>query len=551
MTDNRSDDARRAPGERWSDTGRPGGSGSGPGGELPGLAVARPRPEVTLRVEVAEEQYAPDGAREILVLLGVSVLGLHTGAFPQPADRTEVIVIDCSGSMLEPLHKMGDARRAAADAIALLPDGTHFALVQGTSTARIAYPATGAPGTVPASATSRDAGARAAQAMDAYGGTRIAAWLELVRHLLASRPQSAFHHVLLLTDGKDEHGERGELSRVLDACAPVFTCDVLGIGTDWDAAQLLEIAGRLGGRAQAVAPPDAGEGNESALRRSREEVAEVFGDLVRSAVRRALPGLTLRVSPQPYLTVVGLRQINPTLRELTSHPAPEGAGQGPGIRRAFPTGAWGEESRWYELRLRSHPGHADHPPAGRTVPIATVAVDAEGVRLPTPRPITVRWVQESPPQSNTAGVSTHFRRYGEMNGASIRGCAALGREEVATAVRELGHAVRLAHLLGDSGRLAQLSALVVVEDAAAGRVRLRERPDPAGLQGVLVDSSRTAAPPSQHPSPPVSPSPSPSPETASSSLSDGRPVVCPRPECGQLVPSGRYCAACGRPLGAG
>jgi hypothetical protein len=61
---------------------------------------------------------------------------------PRPADALQVVVVDCSGSMLG--DKIEQARAATRAAVAALPDGTLFAVVAGTSRARAVYPAEGA-----------------------------------------------------------------------------------------------------------------------------------------------------------------------------------------------------------------------------------------------------------------------------------------------------------------------------------------------------------------------------------------------------------------------
>lgn len=516
-------------GDRKAARGRPERAGDGAG------------PAVTLAAELTTDQYPAHTGREVHVFLEVTAVGLR--AVPAAAARSEVVIIDCSGSMAHPtFRRIAAARRAAEAAVAMLPDGTRFALIEGNETARVAYPwrAGDAPATVAASARTRAEGRATARAMNAYGGTRISSWLALARRLLADCPERSFRHALLLTDGRDEHEAVDELRRVLDACAGEFTCDALGVGEDWDARQLLEITGRLHGRAEAVAdapaPPE--DAAEDPL---REQLTGLFRHLVGTATARTLPRLDIRVRTAGYLRISGFRQLSPHEVELTGAAAPPGAAgtgaagaDGTGADGAvFPTGAWGDETRWFELRLRAdprHPGYLADLAAGRPVPIGTVTAEpAAPVAAPEPVPLRVRWTDEPPPPSGPADRLGFLLLQNDMTAAIGQGCEALLRSDPAAALRELGPAVRLAHELGDAERLAQLGRLVVIDDAAAGRVRPRPDPGASLVHHLLVASSHRRPPPGRG--------------------SDGGAAVrCPAPECGAPVPPGRYCEVCGTAL---
>ncbi|MGK5448651.1 VWA domain-containing protein [Streptomyces radiopugnans] len=545
--------------------GRADGPENGPRTGAAAGPAAPGRPRVDMSVEAAHEQYAPGrgggapgGGHEVQVLVRLRAEGLDATVPRRPPERSEVIVIDCSGSMGHPsVRKIAAARRAAAAAIEMLPDGTHFALVEGTDTARVVHPRRdpASPATVAASPASRADGARAARALEAHGGTRISSWLSLTRRLLTARPGAAFRHALLLTDGMDQHGRAEELRRVLDDCAGEFVCDALGIGEGWDAEQLREIADRLHGRMEAVVddPPDAGlpgagspdaDGSQADGSQADgagadgeglgEQLTRLFRELVGASTRRTLAGLTLAVHTGPQASVVLFRQVNPTVLDLTGTAVRDGG------RTLLPTGAWGDETRWYELRLRVDPGH----PSVRGVREARIASlrleaeDAAGVVLPREERITVRWVAEAPP-TDLGAAGRHFRRYTELEEATRAGCAALGRHDVPSAERELGRAVRLAYELNDTAHLARLRALVTVENAAVGLVRVRDAVDPGHLRKLIARSSRTAPPP-----------PGTSrdvPGGEGGGHSEKPPVCCRR--CAEWVRPDRFCESCGHPLG--
>ncbi|GAB2584694.1 VWA domain-containing protein [Streptomyces capparidis] len=479
-------------------------------------------PRLTLAVHAGQEQYAPGSGPDVGVFLQVAAQGMSGAAAGLAHAHSQVVIIDCSGSMAHPtFRKMGAARAAAAEAIGRLPDGVHFALIEGTGSARVIHPRgdPSAPATVAASPGTREAGRRAALAMNAYGGTRISAWLDLADRLLTARPDAAFRHALLLTDGRDEHDSAAELDRVLDRCAGRFTCDALGIGTDWDADQLRRIVTRLGGRAEHVELD--GDGPDGA----RQRLSGVFRRVVGAATARALPRLTVRVRPAPHVHVTLFRQHHPALDDLTATAEHDGG------THAYPTGAWGDGERWYELRLRPDTGYPA-PGPGSSPPIAEVWLEADtgDVELPPPRRITVHWTDTSPPPTDLGGPSEHWHRYTELDRAAQDGSRALREGELDEAVRHLGRAVRLAHLLHDEEHLARLARLVVVEDPAEGRVRVRSAPEPQHIESVLLASNHTHPPVREH--------------TGTSGATG--PVTCGA--CAKRVRPGRFCERCGHLL---
>jgi hypothetical protein len=154
--------------------------------------------------------------------------------------------------------------------------------------------------------------------------------------------------------------------------------------------------------------------------------------------------------------------------------------------------------------------------------------------LPEPLPLRVRWTAGRPPLTLPRGPAGRLLRQNELNAAVRRGAEALLREELAVAERELGTAVHLARELGDEAaldRLRQLVGIEGIEDAAAGRGRLRAAPSLAAINHTLLSSSYHRLPPE---------------DADSGGSGGGPPVRCPRGR--HLVPPGRFCERCGVPL---
>ncbi|WP_245374388.1 VWA domain-containing protein [Crossiella equi] len=390
--------------------------------------------------------YLPVGDRLLSVLLEVTGDGAEAAG--QAPEAAEVILVDCSGSMSLPPTKLAAARKATSAAVDALRDGVHFALVQGTGRAHMLYP--DRPELVRATPETRAAARRATTTMVASGGTAMGSWLLLARDLLAAHP-GAIRHAVLLTDGQNVGETAAQLDRVLAACTGEFTCDARGIGADWEPRELHRIASALRGRADAV--------------RRVGDLARDFTGMVTEAMRKVVVDVRLRVACEPGVRLCFARQVFPVEADL-GEPGPE-----------ISAGSWGAGTRHFHLGFEfDGPGE----PTGEDLPFADVelaVVPPGGVTAePTgqQRRLTVQWTDDSGLSSQYEPVLAHYARQTELRRLVQAGCAALDRGEHPDALDLLGRAVRLAQETGNHEQLGRLGLLVHVEDAAAGRVRLRE-----------------------------------------------------------------------------
>ncbi|MCF3962340.1 vWA domain-containing protein [Streptomyces fuscigenes] len=441
---------------------------------------------IRIGLDVHQNKYlsARRREREIHAIVTVRVEGSGGGG---SGDKlAEVLVVDCSSSMSSPQEKFRAAKDAAVAALHMLPDGTPFAVVRGTDTASTAHPEGYGHGgeAVPAApvapdtadrivprmdAGQRDAAGHAVRAMDAVGGTSIGTWLDLSRRLLAARP-TPIGHVLLLTDGQNLHDSVLPLSGVLEACQGRFVCDCWGIGDDWDARELMRVASALHGRADCV-----------------DEVADLAAEyraLMGDLLSKTVPEIVLRVAPSPGASVRFVKQVFPTELELTGTPS--------GAATEYLTRAWGDESRRYHVCLSADPEGA---PQGEDLQLAAVSVllpdGAAGVALPPARACEVHWTDD-PALSGAPGPAVgHFadhKRLGEAAGAALD---AFRRGDRATATERLGAAVAVAHRLRAERTLDRLRRLVEIDDAARGRVRLRDGSHVVDFQRLITSTGHS------------------------------------------------------------
>jgi hypothetical protein len=470
-------------------------------------------PAITLRVHQNKYLPAAAGRAEMHAVISVETRGLGPAAARTAA--SEVIVIDCSGSMSWPPTKIAAARRATATAVGILRDGTHFAIIEGTEQAQVVYPFAG--GMAVAGPDTRAAAARVAARLPAIGGTAIGSWLDLARRLHLSRP-AAIRHTLLLTDGRNEHDDAGYLDKVLDACAPHFTCDARGIGDGWDATELKEIVRRLHGRADAVL-------DDAAL-------AAEFEEMTRASMAKALAGVRLRVRTRAGGRIGFVKQVHPTRADLT------GEGTRPDARTwECRTGAWGEESREFHLCVLADP---EGDPAGEDVELAAVDLvldddldDDTELPLPEARSVLVQWTDDVLLSSRVDPRLAHYGADSDLGHAITAGCDAYEAGDRDEARRQWGQAVRLAHGLGSAKMLERLRGLVHITDAATGAVRIREPIRPLDLNSAMIvteESVRFTGVPGTAPAAPTGPD-----------------QVCP--SCRRAAPAtAAYCQKCDTPL---
>ncbi len=460
---------------------------------------------MTVGLEISQWKYLSDesGDPRMHCVLSVRVDGAGSAGGPDGPVLAQVLAVDCSSSMSWPVEKLHAAQQAALAAIRKLPDGTPFAVVRGDHRASMVYP--DAPGMVRASPGTRARAARAVHDLVAGGGTCIGAWLDLCRRLLAAQ-HAPIGHVLLLTDGKNQHDDQMPLGPVLDACDGRFVCDAWGIGDGWDGRELVGIATRLHGSADAV--------------REEQDLPAAYEKLMDGLVAKSVPELRISVTTMPGCSVRYLKQVFPHEAELTGEDGTN-----------FVTRAWGDETRRYQLCLSADP---EGRPRGEDLQLAVVAVDAPGTgaRLPAPQPCLVHWTENPALSQHTDAQVEHFgqhQRLGEAVAAATDAHRQGLRDE---AERHLGRAVQLAHAVGAAEHLDRLARLVRVEDARAGRVVLRPEAAAVDFERLITVSSHSTYGPSSGTAPGAGPAP------------DRATTRCPR--CSGASPAAaRFCPACG------
>lgn len=438
-------------------------------GMTPHLPTSRAGDAVEFTIDVFQNEYLPEDGDEVNAIVTVTATGGPWGGPARGTAAVEVIIIDSSGSMVGPGPKMQEAKRATNAAIDSLRDGVHFAVIQGANVADMVYPSTIE--TVPANPTTRAQAKAAVEQVQAAGGTAIGTWLRLARRLFLPH-EGAIKHAILLTDGKNQHESLIELDAALAMCAGIFVCDCRGVGTDWEVGELRRIASALLGTVEFIADP--------------ADLVADFRAMTEAVMGKSVADVTLRVWTPQGATVRFLKQVVPTVEDLTAKRVEAGPQRGD-----YPTGAWGRESRDYHLCVQV-PIHD----VGQELLAARVSVVAGAGRGADVHPLATGlvkaiWTSDMALSTQINPHVAHYTGQQELAEAIQEGLRARKEGDIEGATVRLGRAVALANESGNTRIAGLLDRVVDVIDPVTGTVRLKHNVTEADEMALDTRSTRT------------------------------------------------------------
>ena len=414
-----------------------------------------------IAVDIDHNPYLAEGAGMVDAIISVAV-GSEMVA-DKPPERVEAIIIDCSTSMLSPRDKFDEAKRATKAAVSEMVDGTFFTIIAGNEKAEAVYPEDGQP--TRASEATRAAAARAVDGLQPNGGTAIGTWLTHVRKIAGQHP-GALTHAILLTDGKDEHETPEKLGEEIGRSEGEFTCDCRGVGTDWRVEELRAISSALLGTVDIVADP--------------ADLADDFAAMMRASMDKSIPELTLRLWTPVGAKIVFVKQVAPTVQDLTERRVDAGSQCG-----EYPLGAWGREERDYHLQVEVEPAAAGREKlAARVTVVAGDEILGEGL-------VKAMWTTDTALSARISQRVAHYTGQAELAQAVQEGLAARKNGDIPTATAKLGRAMELAKESGNEGT-AKLLGQVIEVDEHTGTARLRRDVAAADEMALDARSTRTA-----------------------------------------------------------
>ncbi len=414
--------------------------------------------------EVYQNAYLPAGGTVVDAVVTVTASG-GPAARPGAAlpSAAQVIMIDCSGSMANPVTKIAEAKKATMAAIDTLRDGVAFAVVSGRNDADMVYPLQ--PTLVPAQQRTRDEAKHAVSRLSAAGGTAIGRWLAVANTLFATSPAQV-KHAILLTDGRNQHETAEQLAATLRACEGRFICDARGVGADWVGTELLTVASALLGTADGL-PDPAGLVGE-------------FRAMTEAAMGKGLAEVALRLWTPAGAKVRFVKQAFPHVEDLTARRVEVSARVGD-----YPTGDWGAESRDYHVQVQVPPGGlGEELLAARVSLVSGDEILAQGRVLAT-------WTDDSALSTRINPRVAHYTGQAELASAIQEGLAARDAGDVESATAKLGRAVQLAEETGHEDTAKLLGKVVDVIDAGSGTVRLKQKVEGVDAELASVRSVKT------------------------------------------------------------
>jgi len=417
----------------------------------------------TFSAEVFQNEFISEGATDVHAIVSVTCAGAGEAGKGEGGDAAEIIIVDTSGSMLD--GKIQAARQAAAVAIDQITDGTWFAVIAGTHVAHRAFPYPNARlSMVQMEPGARQAAKQAVSRFDADGGTAIGSWLRLAGEIFDTVPQATQRHAILLTDGQNQSEKAPQFQAAIQSVTGRYQCDCRGVGADWDVSELRQVAQALMGTVELIRDP--------------ESMAADFESLVRQAMSRGVAEATLRVWAPQGSEVLFVRQVSPTVEDLTSRRVDVNP-----LTGAFPTGAWGDESRDYHVAVRVPPQPVGQERlAARVQLVVRDQVVSQGL-------VKARWSGDDALTTRIDPAVAHYTGQAELAEVIQEGLAAKAAGDEATATTKLGRAVALAAETGNDEATAKLRKVVDIEDADAGTVRLKRGIDK--LDEMALDTAST------------------------------------------------------------
>ena len=414
---------------------------------------------------VYQNEFLPDGGTDVNAIVTITCSGAGAAGRTGSGDAGEIVVVDTSGSM--GVANMNAAKQAAMVALDHILDGTYFAVVAGNHKAYLAYPMvqTGA-GMVRMDPRTRAEARRAISFFRAEGGTAMGTWLTLAKALFASIGNLAQKHVILLTDGENHNETAAQLDQAIANCAGDFQVDARGVGVDWKVAEIRKIAQTMLGTVDIIGDPAA--------------MGQVFAELMRNSMARGVANAELRVWIPQGAQVMFVRQVSPTVEDLTHRGTPVTQ-----LTMSYPTGSWGDEERDYHVAVRLAAKSVGQEQLAARVQLAV------GAELLTQGLVKAKWSADMNLTSQINPEVAHYTGQAELAQVIQEGLAAKAVGDEATATTKLGRAVQLATESGNAEATSKLRKVVDITDARTGTVRLKKAVDKVDEMALDTASTKT------------------------------------------------------------
>jgi hypothetical protein len=210
------------------------------------------------------------------------------------------------------------------------------------------------------------------------------------------------------------------------------------------------------------------------------QMAAEFEAMMQQSMARGVASADLRVWTPQGAQILFVRQVSPTVEDLTHRRTPVND-----LTGAYPTGAWADEQRDYHVAVRLPAKAVGQEQLAARVQLAIGdEVKAQGL-------VKAKWSDDSELTTRIDQQVAHYTGQTELAQAIQEGLAAkaAGNEELATT--KLGRAVQLAKETGNDEATSKLRKVVDIQDEDAGTVRLKKAVDKADEMALDTASTKT------------------------------------------------------------
>ncbi|MCL1923167.1 MAG: VWA domain-containing protein [Propionibacteriaceae bacterium] len=414
---------------------------------------------------VYQNEHLAESSTDVNAIVRVTCAEAGVAGQTGVGDVGEIVIVDTSASM--GLVNMQAAKDAAMVAVDTIVDGTFFAIIAGNHRAYLAYPrVTSGPGMVRMTPQTRSDAKQAIAGFRSDGGTAMGSWLLLADSLFSSIPSLAGKHAILLTDGENHNESVQQLDAAIRQCLGKFQVDCRGIGIEWQVSEIRKIATALLGTVDMIPSP--------------KDLPGVFRDLISRSMGRGVPDAHLRVWVPQGATTLFVRQVSPTVEDLTSRGQPIDA-----LTKGYPTGAWGDESRDFHVSVRLEAKAVGTEQLAARVQLAT------GTAILTQGLVKAKWSSDPSLSTRINEEVAHYTGQTELATAIQEGLAARSQGDDRTATQKLGRAAQLAEQTGNKEASTRLSKVVDITDAATGKVTMKKSISRADEMALDTASTKT------------------------------------------------------------
>jgi hypothetical protein len=405
--------------------------------------------------------YLRPGQNTLQTVLSAKVESDVRGAF---APLALGIALDRSGSMEG--AKFNAAREGTTSVIQALDETMTFLVVTFNDKSHILFgPAQGTP-------TNKQRALAALRSVSAGEGTRMSTALNTIVDAFG-RDQTRVTRVLFLTDGKNEGEQHHVLHQAVKRCAQAtISVNAWGVGTDWDAAELRQIAQATHGSADIIPTP--------------QEVERAFLDAFSQMRQTALTNARLILWTPAGASVRSIQQVYPSIVTLGAEPEATNTHQQIVSLGAFTAG----EQRDYLIELEvpvSSPGQ-QFVIVRPGMKFSTAAGEQEE-KSARPGWVFVEWTEDLTLAAQIDQEVAHYTHQEELAEAVQAGQAALAAGDKERATLLLGKALDISQRTKNE-QMTKLLGNLVQRDSN-GTVKLNPQATAVARQTLAIKAGET------------------------------------------------------------